>query len=90
MPEIEAQGGERILASPTEACPCKTFLAHFPYCTHFDFGVLPDSVHLILLHVDSVLIIRYLIWIWHVKHELIDYPWLIACLAVCILYSENF
>ena len=45
MPEIEAHGGERIQASPTEACPCKTFLANFPYWNHFDFGVLPDLAH---------------------------------------------
>ena len=45
MPETEAQGGERILASPTEACACKTFLAYFPYWTNVDFRILPELVH---------------------------------------------
>jgi hypothetical protein len=52
MHEIEVQGVERILASSTEACPCKKFFAHFP---HFDCCVLPDLVHFTLLGVDSVL-----------------------------------
>jgi hypothetical protein len=68
MPEIEAQGGERILASPTEACPCKTFLAHFPYCTHFDFRILPDLAHLTFSSEKAYC----LVYTQHIDHMLFD------------------
>ncbi len=66
--EMEAQGGEPILVSPTAACPCKPFLAHFPYWTTLSFAssqtwctsrTSPPALSLcegILLGVGSVLL----------------------------------